>query len=92
MRLKPRYREVVLLYYYQGLTLREIALVLGISGPAVSKRLKKARSNLYFALKGEEPYDITIRPPFAPPSIITLSILTNAPPCSTRCWPPSTAG
>ncbi len=57
MRLKPRYREVVLLYYYQGLTLREIALVLGISGPAVSKRLKKARSNLYFALKGEEPYE-----------------------------------
>ena len=54
MRLPHRQQEVVLLHYYQGLTGREIAQALGISGPAVSKRLKQARARLHIALEGGE--------------------------------------
>lgn len=45
-RLKPRYREVVLLFYYQELKVREIAGILGISESAVTVRLSRAREQL----------------------------------------------
>lgn len=51
MKLPPKQREVILLYYYHGLTGKEIAKALGISGAAVSKRLKQAKNQLHFALK-----------------------------------------
>ena len=52
MRLSRKEQEVVLLYYYQGLKAKEIAQVLHVSGAAVSKRLKQARTRLHFALEG----------------------------------------
>lgn len=52
MNLPRKMREVILLYYYQGFDAREIAGLLGISQPAVSGRLKRARENLRRTLKG----------------------------------------
>ena len=46
-----RLREVILLYYYQNFTSTEIAEILGISQPAVSERLKRARRQLREALR-----------------------------------------
>ena len=50
--LKPKYREVVLLYYYQELSQREIAQALHLSVPNVSARLCRGREMLRKALKG----------------------------------------
>lgn len=44
--LKPAYREIVLLFYYQELKVREIAEILGISESAVTVRLTRARKQL----------------------------------------------
>ena len=54
MRLPVRLREVILLYYYQGLTVNEIAEVLGITQPSVSNWLKRGRDKLKTALEGRE--------------------------------------
>ena len=54
MRLPVRLREVILLYYYQGLTVNEIAEVLGITQPSVSNRRKRGRDKLKAALEGRE--------------------------------------
>ena len=54
MRLPLRLREVILQYYYQGLTVNEIAEVLGITQPSVSNRLKRGRDKLKTALEGRE--------------------------------------
>ena len=51
MALKPRYKEPVLLYYYQGLPVKEIASVLGIAVSTVSVRLLRAREILKDQLK-----------------------------------------
>lgn len=50
--LKPKYREVVLLFYYQELKTSEIAEILGISVSAVTVRLTRAREQLREKLKG----------------------------------------
>ncbi len=47
------YREVVLLYYEQDMSLREIADMLHLSANTVSTRLRRARRRLEKALKGE---------------------------------------
>jgi len=52
MGLPVRYREVVLLYYYQEMALREIAGLLNIPQATVSTRLARARARLKDALKG----------------------------------------
>ena len=44
--LPVRYREVILLYYYQGLTQRETAEALGLSPSAVIRRLRSAEKLL----------------------------------------------
>lgn len=44
--LKPRYREVILLFYYQELKIKEIAGILKISESAVTVRLSRAREQL----------------------------------------------
>lgn len=49
--LPPRYREVVLLRYYQNMTQRDIAAVLHISDRAVRQRLTKAGAILREQLK-----------------------------------------
>ncbi len=52
VKLPPRLREVVLLYYYQDLTVYEVAQALNIHHATVSKRLKKAKERLQIAMKG----------------------------------------
>lgn len=44
--LKPKYREVILMYYYQEMTAKEIAAALGLSESAVTVRLTRARAQL----------------------------------------------
>lgn len=44
--LPDKYKEVILLYYYQNMNVREIALALGLAPSSVSNRLKKARERL----------------------------------------------
>lgn len=52
MRLPRKELEVTLLYYFQGLTLAEIAQTLEITSAAVSTRLKRARGKLRMMLEG----------------------------------------
>ena len=54
MRLPVRLREVIILYYYQGLSVNEIAEALGVTQPSVSGRLKRGREKLKTALEGRE--------------------------------------
>ena len=51
-RLKPKYREVIVLYYYQEMKTREVAQVLGIPERTVSSRLVRAREALRMTVKG----------------------------------------
>ena len=53
MNLPWKLREVTLLYYYQGMTMPEIAEILHISQSAVTGRLKRAREHLKKELKGD---------------------------------------
>lgn len=46
MKLSPKYREVILLYYYQQLSVKEIACVLNQKETTVLQRLKRAREYL----------------------------------------------
>lgn len=52
--LKPKYREVLLLYYYQDLKISEIAKVLNAPESTISVRLKRAREQLKSRLEGWE--------------------------------------
>ena len=54
MKLPFRLREVILLYYYQGMNVNEIADALNISHSAVSDRLKRGREKLKNMLEGRE--------------------------------------
>ena len=56
LQLPPRHREVVVLYYYQDMTLREIASVLDIPVSTVGKRVKSACSRLKRILGKEDFY------------------------------------
>lgn len=50
--LPDKYREVVLLHYYQGFALTEVAEILNISQVSVRTRLHRARKQLEPLLKG----------------------------------------
>ncbi len=50
--LAPKYREPVLLYYWQELTVQEIAALLKEKENTVSTRLRRARAQLREKLKG----------------------------------------
>lgn len=52
MSLPYKYREAVLLYYYQGLTVREMSEALGVAASTISTRLKKSRERLRYDLEG----------------------------------------
>lgn len=52
MKLPHKYREVVYLYYDEGLKLREIADILHLSASSVSRRLEKAKDRLKEILEG----------------------------------------
>lgn len=53
LNLAGMYREVIVLYYFQGMTITEIAHVLHLSQNTVATRLRRARKQLKNALKGE---------------------------------------
>ena len=46
MKLPENMREVILLFYYEGMSVREIAKAVGISEDSVKKRLSRARRRL----------------------------------------------
>lgn len=50
-KLKPKYRVVVYLFYYEGYVTKEIADILHISNTAVTTRLSRARQILVEELK-----------------------------------------
>lgn len=52
LQLPRKYREVVLLYYYEDMKLTEIARALGVSAMTVSRRIARARTLLRDLLKG----------------------------------------
>lgn len=54
MKLKPKYLEVVLLYFYEGYPVKEIAKMLNITEASVSVRLRKAKEQLKGELEGGE--------------------------------------
>ena len=54
MRLKPREREVIHLYYYESMKTEEIARALGVSEAAVRARLSRARKALRAFMKEED--------------------------------------
>lgn len=47
-----RERDAVILYYYQGMTLREVAAALNVSETAVAKRLRRACERLHLIWEG----------------------------------------
>ncbi len=49
--LQIKYREVILLYYYNELTIKEISTMLGINESTVKTRLKRGREKLKFKLE-----------------------------------------
>ena len=53
-RLKDKYKQIILLYYYQGFTLKETADMLGISQSTAFRRLEKARESLKNSLEGDD--------------------------------------
>ena len=57
MELPGKYKQVILLYYFQGLTMQETADSLGISQPTVQRRLKKAEYLLKDSLTGGRTYE-----------------------------------
>lgn len=53
MKLKPKYRQVLHLFYYENYKVAEIAQILGISQTAVTTRLERGRAGLKVRLKEE---------------------------------------
>lgn len=54
MNLPQKMREVIILYYYQDMTVNEIADALGVTQSTVSYRLKRARERLRTELEGRD--------------------------------------
>lgn len=54
MRLREPLKQVVLLYYYQNMTLQEVGEALAITPSTVHKRLRQAEGLLKTAITGEE--------------------------------------
>ena len=57
MELPDRYKQVILLYYFQGLTMLETAEALGTSQSTINRRLKKAEELLRVSLTGGVVYE-----------------------------------
>lgn len=53
-RLPARHRDVILLYYYQDMTIREVAQTLRAAPSTILKRLNQAQDKLRTALDGNE--------------------------------------
>jgi RNA polymerase sigma-70 factor, ECF subfamily len=54
MKLSIKYREVIILHYYQDMTLHEISSVLKISNEATKTRLRRAKEQLKVIIKGDD--------------------------------------
>ncbi|MBM7706844.1 RNA polymerase sigma-70 factor (ECF subfamily) [Chryseomicrobium aureum] len=52
--LKQGYREVIFLYYYEELTVREMSEVLKVKEATLHTRLRRAKMELHHQLKGED--------------------------------------
>lgn len=57
MSMGSKYKEVILLYYYQEMSIREIAQILHIKEGTVKVRLQRARQQLGVQLKEVNPYE-----------------------------------
>ena len=57
LRLPEKYKQVILLYYYQEMTLMECAKILNLSRSATHHRLKKAQALLRLELGGRDQYE-----------------------------------
>ena len=57
MDLPDRYKQVILLHFFQGLTMQETADALGTSQATVSRRLEKAKELLKGSLTGGAAYE-----------------------------------
>lgn len=57
LRLPEKYRQVILLHYYQDMTLREIGETLRLSVSAVHHRLKRAEGMLRRGLRGGDRFE-----------------------------------
>ena len=49
--LTPRQREMLALYYYENMNMRQIAVRLGVNKSTVSRTLKRGRQRLYRCLR-----------------------------------------
>lgn len=49
-----KYREVILLYYYEELSIHEVATILRCNENTVKTRLRRARGNLKTLLEGRD--------------------------------------
>ena len=56
MQLPDKYKQPILLYYYQDMTIEETSQVLGVSKSTIHNRLRKAESLLRLSLKGGDCY------------------------------------
>ena len=52
LKLPVKYKDVILLYYYQDMSQDEIAEILQTSASTISRRLKRAQEKLRDVLKG----------------------------------------
>lgn len=57
MALPERYRQVILLYYYQNMNIEEVAEALSVSKSTVHGRLRRAEGQLRSVLMGGECHD-----------------------------------
>ncbi|WP_097014603.1 sigma-70 family RNA polymerase sigma factor [Anaerocolumna aminovalerica] len=56
-KLSPKYKEIILLYFYQELSVSEIAEVLKLKGSAVKVRLFRAREQLKLSFMEDKQYE-----------------------------------
>lgn len=55
-RLPARHRDVILLYYYQDMTIQEVAKALHAAPSTILKRLNQAKDKLHHLLAEDEPF------------------------------------
>ena len=55
--LPAKYREVIVLFYYKEMKIREIADVLHLPQASVSSRLRRARAKLKIDMEGETTHE-----------------------------------